>query len=187
MRAKTYKSTNGWSSPQSLSKFGIPISGENKMAYLGLEEFNFCEILSNFTLNEFRFAFVPSYSTCKRPFIEELHLFYSDGYGQTRHYATLYEVEQLTCGAEIESLRDKLIKVGFDKYVQTSTSFIRNYGDLHPEPLEVWNNNFQCNNILAKAYSPRFVLNVKFKSIIHHDPPLVVSWGNLKHARALYK
>jgi hypothetical protein len=156
------------------------------MAYLGLEEFNFCEILSNFTLNEFRFAFIPSYSTCERPFIAELHLFYSDVYGQTRHYATLYQVEQLNCGAEIKSLRHKLEDVGFDKFVQTSTSFIHNYGDLGSEALKVWNNNFQCDNILAKAHSPRFVLNVRFKSIIHHDPPLVVSWGNLKHARALY-
>jgi hypothetical protein len=187
MKAKTYKSTNGWSSPQSLSKFGVPISGENKIAYLGLEEFNFCEILSNFTLNEFCFAFIPSYSTCKRPFIEELHLFYSDGYGQTRHYATLYEVEQLTCGSEIESLRDKLIKVGFDKFVQTSTSFKRNYGDLHLEALKVWNNNFESNTIISTNHNLRFVLNVKYKKVIHQKPPLIVNWANLKRARSLYK
>jgi len=189
LKAKTYKSTNGWTAPQSLSKFGIPISGENQMAYLGLEEFNFCEILLNFTLDDFSYAFIPSHSTCERPFIEELYLFYSDGFSdgylQTRHYATLYQVEQL-CDSEIKILRDKLIEVGFDKFVQTSTSFKRNYGDLHPEALEVWNNNFKCNNVLAEAHIPRFVLNVKFKSIIHHDPPIVVSWGSLKRARALY-
>jgi hypothetical protein len=57
-----------------------------------------------------------------------------------------------------------------------------NYGNLYPDALKVWNNNFQCDYILAKAHSPRFVLNVRFKSIVHHDPPLVVSWGNLKRA-----
>ena len=30
----------------------------NKIAYLGLEEFNFCEILSNFVLDDFCFAFI---------------------------------------------------------------------------------------------------------------------------------
>ncbi len=187
MKAKTYKSSNGWSSPQSLSYFGIPISKEKQKAYLGLEEFNFCAVLSNFTLNEFRYAFIPSYSTCKRPFIKELKLFYSDGKGKTFHYATLCEVYQLKEDSEILTLRDKLKEVGFDKFVENSPNFILNYGVLHAEALKVWKRNFSCNTIIAKGHFPRFVLNVRFKSIVQHDPPLIVNWGNLKRARALYK
>jgi hypothetical protein len=187
MKAKTYKSANGWSSPQSLSTFGIPISGGNQKAYLGLEEFNFCEVLSNFMLNDFRFAFIPSYSTCKRPFIQELKLFYSDGKGKTLHYATLSEVYQLFDESEILTLRDKLKEVGFDKFVENSPNFILNYGVLHAESLKVWNGNFSCNNILTKGHFPRFVLNVRFKSIVQHDPPLIVNWENLKRSSELYK
>ena len=89
--------------------------------------------------------------------------------------------------SEIESLRDKLIKVGFDKFVQTSTSFKRNYGDLHLEALKVWNNNFESNTIISTNHNLRFVLNVKYKKVIHHKPPLIVNWANLKRARSLYK
>ena len=41
MRAKTYRSTNNWRAPQSLSTFGIPIIGNRITKYLRLEEFNF--------------------------------------------------------------------------------------------------------------------------------------------------
>ena len=64
--------------------------------------------------------------------------------------------------SEIESLRHKLIEIGFDKFIQNSIGFIHNYGNLHLEALKVWNNNFESNTIISTNHNLRFVLNVKY-------------------------
>lgn len=78
MKAKTYQSTNDFTAPQSISTFGIPIRVNSDLKYLGLEEFNFCEILRDFKFNNYHLAYIPCYSTCGRPTLDKLHLFFSE-------------------------------------------------------------------------------------------------------------
>ncbi len=185
MKAKTYKSTNGWTAPQSLSTFGIPVSNKHDIKYLGLEEFNFCKVLADFTFQTKHVAFIPSYSCCPRPFIEKLNLFHSNGRGLTVHYATLYDVEQLNI-SEIDALRSSLIASGFPNFVETNFDFQNNYQNLFQPALKIWQKNFNTNNIISPAHNPRFVLNIKFNSIEIFSQPKQVDWSNLKRARILY-
>ena len=185
MKAKTYKSTNGWTSPQSLSTFGISLIKKHEIKYLGLEEFNFCKILRSFKYENKHVAFIPAYSNCIRPFIDKLDLFYSNGRGVTIHYATLFDVEQLTL-KEIPNLRNSLIASGFRDFVETSTGFQNNYQNLFQSALKIWKTNFNNNNIISSGHNTRFVLNIKYKSIKFHSLSNQVAWSNLKRARALY-
>jgi hypothetical protein len=184
MKAKTYKSTNNWIAPQSLSKFGIPVVNKTELKHLGLEEFNFCKILTKFKFENKYVAYIPCYSTCKRPFIDKLDLFFYDGNGITIHYATLFDVEQLT--DEISELRNSLLDAGFPNFVETCTDFQNNYKNLFEPTLAIWKINFNQDNILAKGHEPRFVVNVKYTYIQFHSPTNIVPWSNLKRARALY-
>ena len=55
--AKTYHNINQFQGPSNLSDFGIPIPENNPVATLGLEEFNFCDILLRNKL-----MYLPAYS-----------------------------------------------------------------------------------------------------------------------------
>ena len=185
MKAKTYKSTNGWTSPQSLSTFGIPVIKKHELKHLGLEEFNFCKILRDFKFNNYHLAYIPCYSTCLRPNLDKLDLFFSAGNGVTIHYATLFDVEQLSI-EEISELRFSLLAARFPNFVENSPDFQNNYQNLFEPALAIWKNNFNQDNILARGHNPRFVLNVKYKSIQFHSIENRVPWSNFKHARALH-
>ena len=185
MKAKTYKSTNNWTAPQSLSKFGIPVINKTELKHLGLEEFNFCKILRDFKFENKHVAYIPGFSTCNRPFINKLDLFYRNAKGITIHYATLFDVEQLTI-KEIPNLRPQLIASGFQNFVETSPDFQNNYQNLFQSALKIWKTNFNNNNIISSGHNTRFVLNIKYKSIKFHRLSNQVAWSNLKRARALY-
>ena len=185
MKAKTYKSTNNWTAPQSLSTFGIPVINKHDIKYLGLEEFNFCKILKSFKFDKKQVAYIPSFSTCNRPFIKKIDLFYLNAKGITIHYATLFDVEQLTT-KEIPNLRNLLIASHFPKFVQTNPDFQNNYKNLFQPALKVWMKNFKNNTIISTGHNTRFVLNIKYKSIKFHRLSNQVAWSNLKRARALY-
>ena len=185
MKAKTYKSTNFWTAPQSLNTFGIPVISKKRTLHLGLEEFNFCSILTEFKHEGKKVAYIPAFSTCIRVPIDKLELFYHDGNGITLFYATMYDVEQIDI-KEIPLLRMNLIAKGFSDFVADSLDFQINYAGLFPSALKIWNVNFMQNNIIAPGHDPRFVLNVKYKSIEFHSPLRIVNWTNFKRARALY-
>ena len=69
---------------------------------------------------------------------------------------------------------------------RTLASFKNNYKNLFEPALAIWKNNFNQDNILARGHNPRFVLNVKYKSIQFHSIENRVPWSNFKRARALY-
>jgi hypothetical protein len=185
MKAKTYKSKNNFKAPQSLSKFGIEVTNGRETKYLGWEEFNFCRIVKKFKFEKKHVAYIPCYSTCIRLFIDKLDLFFYDGNGITVHYATLFDVEQLTT-KEIPNLRNLLISSHFPKFVQTNLDFQNNYKNLFQPALKLWMKNFKNNTIISSGHNTRFVFNVKYKSIKFHNPTNLVPWSNLKRARALY-
>jgi len=185
MKAKTYQSDNNFTVPQSISTFGIPIRVKSNLKYLGLEEFNFCKILNDFKFNNYHLAYIPCYSTCLRPNLDKLDLFFSAGNSLTIHYATLFDVEQLT-DKEISELRDSLLAAGFPNFVENSLDFQNNYQNFFEPALTLWRINFNQDNILAKGHDPRFILNVKYKSVQFHSLDNTVPWANFKRARALY-
>ena len=167
------------------STFSIPIRLREDLKHLGLEEFNFCKTLRDFKFNIYRLAYIPCYSTCLRPNLDILDLFFSAGNSITIHYATLFDVEQLT-DKEISELRDLLLAARFPNFVENSPDFQNNYQNLFEPALAIWKNNFNQDNILARGHDPRFVLNVKYKSIQFHSMGNIVPWANFKRARALY-
>ena len=185
MKAKTYQSDNNFTAPQSISTFGIPIRLRGDLKHLGLEEFNFCKILRDFKFNNYNLAYIPCYSTCLRHNLDKLDLFFSAGNGVTIHYATLFDVEQLSI-EEISELRFSLLAARFPNFVENSPDFQNNYQNLFEPALAIWKNNFNQDNILARGHDPRFVLNVKYKSIQFHSIVNSVPWSNFKRARALY-
>jgi hypothetical protein len=186
MRAKTYKSTNGFNSPQSLSKFGIKVSNGIEIKYLGLEEFNFCPILSNFTYNNNHVAFVPCFSLDRsNQVIDKLDLFYSDATGVTLNYATLFEVRQIHY-SEIPDIRKNLIQAGLKVYVENSSEFRNNYNALFDPAFKIWEKCFENNIIEAQGTEDRFVVNTFYKKVIIHNPIKRVNWSNLKRAKHIY-
>lgn len=186
MRAKTYKSTNNFTAPQSLSHFGIPIAGGNEMKHLGLEEFNFCPILQNYTIQDKHVAFIPCFSINRgNIFIEELSLFFLVNENVTIHYATLFGVSQIA-PADVPNIRQELIEIGFQNHVHNSVPFQDVYGPLFNQAIQVWDDYFNTNNIVAGGNNMRFVLNTFYERIEFHQPNNIVDWGNLKFARPLY-
>ncbi len=190
MRAKTYFSTNNWSSPQSLSTFGIPIKKGKTIKYLGLEEFNFSNKVTSIQFENSFLAYIPCFSTKIRPYIDELDLFFSSGHNSTSHYATLKGVRQITTGPEkssqLELIRRQLKNENFLNWVNTNQDFQNNYGDLFNEAYNIYKQNFEANNIIANGHSNRFIFNVLYDKIIFHEPEITVNWSNLKHASKLF-
>ena len=93
MKEKTYQSTNSWIAPQSLSPFGIPIGEIRKRKYLGLEEFNFSQKLTEIKFENKNLAYIPCFSETIRPYLSKLDLFYSAGNNITKCLA-LFKFDQ---------------------------------------------------------------------------------------------
>jgi len=186
MIAKTYKSTNNFTSPESLSNFGIPVIDGREIKYLGLEEFNFCPILQNYTFQDKNVAFIPCFSSNRdNIFIEELHLFYLEAPHVTIHYATLFGVSQIH-HTDVPTIRQELIEIGFQNHVHNSVPFQNVYGPLFNQAIQIWDNYFDSNNTIANGNDLRFVLNTFYERIEFHHPNNFVEWAHLKFARPLY-
>lgn len=187
MKAKTYQSINNWSAPQSLSTFGIPISLRRNIKYLGLEEFNFSEKLTEINFESKNLAYIPCFSETIRPYLTKLDLFYSAGNNVTFHYATLFGVQQIENDeAQIIQIREKLNQDNFLQWVENNQEFINNYAELFGLAIEVYRQNFRSNQVIAEGHENRFVFNVLYDKVIFHDPEIQVPWANLKRARHLY-
>ncbi|MHA8056652.1 hypothetical protein VR611_11935 [Aquirufa nivalisilvae] len=187
MKAKTYKSNNNFTAPESLSDFGIEISNANKRKYLGLEEFNFCPILLDFKFENQHVAYIPCFSSNLRPPINRLKLFYRERPGVTIHYATLINVSQIEQDKSlIQNLRKSLEIAGFPSYVENSLEFQRNYVSLFEPAFATWKQNFESDTIIAKRTVNRFIVNAFFESIEFHDSDNIVNWSNLKRASVLF-
>ena len=180
MRAKTFASNNGWTSPASLSKFGIPIPQNNQRKSLGLEEFNFVDIL-----RERKLAYLPCFSSGKDG-IYNIDLFYLDNNDHhTYHYATLIGVQAIK-EVNITNLREDLNLAGLPNMVAQDVVFQTNYGaPLFQIALKKWNELFNCNNIIAEKVSNRFIVNVTYQELIQVGR-VSVNWNNLKFANRLY-
>ena len=188
MRAKTYKSTNNFTAPQSLSDFGIPVSNGKDRKYIGLEEFNFCDVLRAFLYAQEKkqhVAYVPCFSSRHQRPCNVLKLFFLDAPGRTIHYATLYNVSPIQ-DHDIRPLRTALAEAGLATHVRNSPGFINNYGNLFQPALEIWDQNFQANQIVAPRGVSRFVVNVFYESIEFHIPGIENDWSNLKKASVLF-
>ncbi|RDB03840.1 hypothetical protein [Runella aurantiaca] len=180
MRAKTYRSTNGWTAPQSLSTFGIPVTNGKKTKYLGLEEFNFTEIYKKHKL-----AFIPAFSIERDAVIPIVKLFYSVP-GATFHYATLENVRQIPQNPLIiQAIRDNQLADMVD-FVENNAAFKQNYGILFNPAVDIWNNCFASNVIIADGVDTRFVVNVYYEKLYSIQPHNNVEWTNLKRVRSLY-
>lgn len=185
MRAKTFTSANNFIAPESISNFGIPVTNQHETKSLGLEEFNFCPILQNYTYHNNHVAFIPCFSMNRgNIFIEELKLFYLQAPNLTIHYATLFGVSQIQEN-QIPNIRLDLIENGFHNHVHNSIVFQNNYGLLFNPAIQIWENCFNSNVIFADGSDVRFILNTFYQEIQFHQNN-VVNWGNLKHARPLY-
>lgn len=180
MRAKTYRSTNGWIAPQSLSTFGIPVTNGKQTKYLGLEEFNFTKIYSKSKL-----AFIPAFSIERNEVLDSVKLFYSIP-GATFHYATLENVQQIPQNPQIiQAIRDNQL-AGMRAFVENNVSFQQNYGNLFAQAVDIWNNCFDSDVIIADGVGTRFVVNVYYEKLTPIQPHNNVDWENLKRARLLY-
>jgi len=129
-KAKTYYSTNGWTRPESLSDFGIPITCRRENETLGLEEFNGLKLLRK---NEL--AFIPAFSSRRNSPVDELKLFYSVP-GQTYHYGTMKNVWQIDA-AEIAAIRANL----GDEFIDTvNAAFFQAeiYANCNQQAFGVW-------------------------------------------------
>lgn len=187
MKAKTYKSTNNFNAPQSLSNFGIEIYNANKRKYLGLEEFNFCPILLDFKFENQHVAYIPCFSSKLRPSIDQLKLFYRERPGVTIHYATLFNVSQIEQDkSRIQNLRKSLEIAGLSSHVENSLDFQRNYESLFESALATWKQNFGSDAIIAKRTKNRFIVNTFYESIEFHEAGNIVDWSNLKRASVLF-
>jgi hypothetical protein len=191
--AKTFKSNQPhfFTKPQGLSNFGIPIPGATNGFTLGLEEFNFCDILSNFTFEKKHIAYIPSYS-CEIAqgnlgIYEILELFFHNGNNQgTTHYATMFNVSRIPDN-RIQDIREQLILAGFPNYVNTSAPWPNYLPAIQLVALEIWNANFAANRIIAPNGSNRFVANMFYESIEIHNPMMIRNdWQNLNHACQFY-
>jgi hypothetical protein len=185
MRAKTYRSTNNWTSPQSLSTFGVPIRLKRDIKHLGLEEFNFCDKLNDFNFQNKRLAYVPCFSKCERPNISQLDLFFSAGNNVTLHYATLHGVQQIS-DHQIKEIRNSLNQIGYINWIEHSQDFQNNYEGLFGPAFQVYIQNFHADNVIAQGHDQRFVFNVLYDKIEFITPMAIVPWANLKRARHLY-
>ena len=188
MKAKTYQSTNNWRALQSLSTFGIPIIGNRITKYLGLEEFNFSQKVTEIEFENKKLAYIPGFSEKVRPYQSELELFYSAGNNVTMHYATLCGVQQIENNEEsIEDIRNRLNQENFITWVENNQEFNYNYGGLFDSALGEYRNFFESKRVIANGHEDRFVFNVLYEKVIFHNPEIQVPWANLKRARHLYR
>lgn len=178
MKAKTYYSTNNWTAPQSLSKFGIPISCMGKKQTLGLEEFNGIKLLRKYQL-----AFIPAFSIPRNFIVDELKLFYSAS-GRTFHYGTMKNVEQIDA-ADVASIRANQLR-DLPALVRDALEQSVVFSRCHQNAFAVWMKYYNSNNIVASGHNLRFVVNVQYESFELFQNTRSVRWSNLRRARALY-
>lgn len=177
-KAKTYRSTNGWTGPESLSDFGIPIICKSKSETLGLEEFNGIKLLRKHKL-----AFIPAFSVARNFVVDELKLFYSVP-GRTFHYGTMKNVEQIHA-TDVDAIRANELRE-LPTLVSESLERSAIFSDCHRYAFDVWKKYYNSSNILARGKNLRFVVNVKYESFEIFENPMPVRWTNLMFAKALY-
>ena len=175
MKAKTYRSSD-FLGPQNLSSFGIEIT---PTLTLGLEEFNFIDILK-----ENKLAFVPAFSTRIRQDVDFLELFYYDRQNRTNvKYAELTGVQQIK-NEEVVSIRT-MLGTEFENQVLANERWDFVFGVAADNAKDRWKKYYQTNSVFPKRRDElRFVLNVKYEEINFDFEP--ANFANLNFARNLY-
>ena len=180
MKAKTYRSSD-FLGPQNLSSFGIKITPK---LTLGLEEFNFIDILK-----ENKLAFIPAFSTRIRQDVDFLELFYYDRQNRTNvKYAELKGVQQIK-NEEVESIRAMFVD-DFMNQVLANERWDHVFGKEAENAKDKWKKYYQTNSVFPKRRDElRFVLNVKYEEInLKIDSKFDFErFKNLKYASKLYK
>ena len=178
MKAKTYRSSD-FLGPQNLSSFGIEITPKHT---LGLEEFNFIEILK-----ENKLAFIPAFSTRIRQEVDFLELFYYDKENRTNvKYAELTGVQQIK-NEEVLSIRT-MLGTEFENQVLANERWHLVFGKESDKAKERWKKYYQTNSVFPKRRDElRFVLNVKYEEINFKFPPENEKFINLRYASILFK
>jgi hypothetical protein len=177
-KAKTYYSNNGWTAPQGLSTFGIPIPCKKNKLTLGLEEFNGIKLLRKNKL-----AFVPAFSIERNFLVDELKLFYSVP-GRTFHYGTMRGVQQIDHRSVPDLRNNQLAEL--PAIVESAFLQAHEYAECSRQAYAIWNKYYNANNILATGHNLRFVVNVKYESLELFDGHTAVRWQNLTRAKSLY-
>ena len=179
MKAKTYRSPD-FLGPQNLSSFGIEIAPK---LTLGLEEFNFIDILKKNKL-----AFIPAFSTCIRSKVDLVELFYYDKQNKINvKYAELIGVQQIK-NEEVNSIRTMLGN-DFVNQVLANESWDLVFGVESINAKERWEKYYQTNSVLPKRRDElRFILNVKYEEInfIFDKKTNFERFKNLNYASILY-
>lgn len=178
--AKTYYSTNGWTGPQNLSRFGQRINNLNNYT-LGYEEFHFLE-----EIKELNLLYIPCFSHHRPGVYDTIELFYHiPGQPGPQIYGKVTGVVQLQEN-EVNEIRESLIKKEFPKKVkkiiEDSGTFPRH---LIQPAFEAWQGNFNQNNIIAQGTDPRFILNVRYETIEIY-PQTTIFDGVMNYAGILY-
>lgn len=175
MKAKTYRSSD-FLGPQNLSSFGIEIT---PTLTLGLEEFNFIDILK-----ENKLAFIPAFSTRIRQDVDLLELFYLDKEKRINvKYAELKGVQQIK-NEEVASIRD-MLGTEFENQVLANERWGLIFGIDSENAKDRWKKYYQTNSVFPKRRDElRFVLNVKYEEINFDFEP--ANFANLNFANNLY-
>lgn len=183
MRAKTYFSSNNFTAPQNLSTFGIQI-GKKNPRFLGLEEFNFIDIIKEYKYNDLHIAYLPCFQSKRNSEFDYIKLFfYNHDTKQTIHYATIYNVKQITSD-NISIIRKELTDKGLCEQIENSSEFRNNYNEHFDDALKIWKDNFKSNVIIAKNGEKRFIVNTFYKKIEFCYN--IMDWSNLKRATPLF-
>ena len=202
---KTFKSEQPdfFTKPQGLSSFGIIIPGAPQSFTLGLEEFNFCDILNKFTFQGKHVAYLPPYSTFQKKYNPRnyncLHLmFHNGGKDGVTHYATMHNVSRIPdIPTTIIELRKALTTAGLPNYVNVGSGAWPNY-NLYPgsqiAASTIWNRNFNTDRIiepnpqLKPKNKDRFVVNMFYERItFHNQMPQMKEWETKQRARLFFE
>ena len=177
MKAKTYRSSD-FLGPQNLSSFGMKITPK---LTLGLEEFNFIDILKDNKL-----VFIPAFSSRIRKDVDFLELFYYDNENRTNvKYAELRGVQQIK-NEEVESIR-AMLGVEFENQVLANERWKLVFGIESDNAKDRWKKYYQTNSVFPKKRDElRFVLNVKYDEFSFKFSPDNEKFTNLRYASNLY-
>lgn len=179
--AKTYYSTNGWTGPQNLSRFGQRINNLKKYT-LGYEEFNFTD-----TIKRLNMLYIPCFSYPQIEPYGEIELFFHQPnlkgpwkYGKITGVSRIDE-------KEIPDIRKILIDNKFPDTVKKIIDLTNTFPNpsLKKKAFDAWHTNFMQDNILANGNDPRFIVNVKYNEFIPYDKPIKLN-RDLRRARHLY-
>ncbi len=156
MKAKTYRSSD-FLGPQNLSSFGIEIAPK---LTLGLEEFNFIDILK-----ENKLAFIPAFSTCIRSKVDLVELFYYNIQNRTNvKYAELKGVKQIA-NEEVISIRE-MLGDDFVSQVLANEKWENVFGINADIAKKTWKKYYTSDCVFPKKKDAlRFVLNVRYEEI----------------------